>query len=341
MAPGNQEDNRSARLLEMLNGFAISQIVSAAAQLEIRDHLAAGAMTAEELAPRTDTQVEPLRRLLQAWSVLGLVQHDDAGRYHSTSLLELFGNDAPRSLGGIARLYGVEYYRAWGELLHTVRTGRPAFDQHHRTSLWSYLADNDQAAAAFAQAMTFNVRRDIPRILESYDFSGARRIVDIGAANGELLAAILASDPRLRGVAFDLPRVGERSGTVFEDRGLADRCEVITGDFFEAVPAGGDLYLLKAVLHNWDDERAVRILHNCRAAMAPGNRLLIIEHAGPGGVSHELPLILKDLWMMVLFGGRDRTTSEYTRLLESAGFADSAIVPGPGSPALIEATRRD
>jgi len=336
----NQEDDRSERLLEMLNGFAISQIVSAAAQLEIPAHLAGEALTAEQLAARTDTHVEPLHRLAQAWCLLGLVRQDDvSGRYQGTPLLELLGRDSPRSLSGIATLYGQEYYRAWGELLHTVRTGRSAFEHHHRASLWSYLADHDQAATAFGHAMTFNARRHIPRILDSYDFSAASVIVDIGAANGELLAAILSNYPEARGIAFDLPRVAERSGTVFEERGLAHRCEVVTGDFFDAVPTGGDLYILKAVLHNWEDERATRILQNCRAAMSPGGRLLVIETPGPGA-SNELPLVLKDLWMMVLFGGRDRTTSEYMKLVENAGFTEIGIVPGAGYPVLIQATRR-
>lgn len=337
----NQEDDRSERLVEMLNGFAISQIVCAAAQLEVPDHLATGALTVEQLATLTDTQHEPLHRLVQAWCLLGLVRQDeDSARYHGTPLLELLGKDSPRSLSGIARLYGAEYYRAWGELLHTVRTGRSAFEQGHGTSLWNYLAGNDQASAAFGQAMTFNVRRHIPRILESYDFSTTKLIIDIGAADGELLMAILSSYPEVRGIAFDLPRVAERSGTVFEARGLAHRCKVATGDFFEAVPAGGDLYMLKAVLHNWDDGRATRILQNCRAAMSPGARLLIIETPGPG-TNNEWPLVLKDLWMMVLFGGRDRTTDEYLKLIENAGFTELGVVPGTGYPALIQATRRD
>ena len=344
MPPINQEDDRSERLLEMLDGFAISQIVCAAAQLEIPEHLATGPLTAEQLAARTATQVEPLRRLMQAWCLLGLLrQDDDPGRHHGTPLLELLGKDSPRSLAGMARLYGQEYYQAWGQLLHTVRTGRSGFEHHHRASLWSYLAEHEEAATAFGRAMTFNVRRHIPRILESYDFSRAAVVVDIGAANGELLAAVLSAYPELRGIAFDLPRVGERSGTVFEDRGLTRRCDVVTGDFFEAVPAGGDLYMLKAVLHNWDDERAIRILRNCRAAMSPGGRLLVIESPRPGastGASDELPLVLKDLWMMVLFGGRDRTTADYVKLIESAGFAEIEIVPGPGSPVLIQATHR-
>lgn len=341
MPIANQEDTRSERLLDLLNGFAISQIVCAAAQLEIPEHLAAGAATLEQLAAATHTQLEPLHRLMQAFGLLGLVRQDDgAGRYHATPLLELLGKDSPRSLSGVARLYGQEYFLAWGELLHTLRTGQSAFEHSHGTSLWHHLAANPQAAAAFAQAMTFNVKGHIPRILDAYDFATAAVIVDVGAANGELLAAILSSYPAARGIAFDLPRVAERSGTVFETRGLTHRCQVLTGDFFEAVPAGGDLYLLKAVLHNWDDEHATRILGNCRAAMPPGGRLLVIETPGPEAAS-ELPLVMKDLWMMVLFGSRDRTAGEYVRLIENTGFTEVGVVPGTGSPALIQATRRD
>lgn len=339
----NHEVDPSDPLFEMLDGFAISQIVSAAALLEIPEHLAAGARTAEQLATATHTHVEPLGRLMQAWRLFGLLLQDEVpGRYRGTPLLALLGSESPRSLSGMARLYGQEYYRAWGELLHTVRTGRSAFEQHHGTSLWSHLADNDQAARAFAQAMTFNVKRDVPRILDGYDFSGAKLVVDVGAASGELLAAILARYPGARGIAFDLPRVAARSSTVFEDRGLAHRCEVITGDFFEVVPAGGNLYLLKAVLHNWDDERAVRILQRCHAAMSPGSRLLIIENPGPeAGASNELRSVMKDLWMMVLFGSGDRTISGYVKLAESAGFTEVDVVPGPGYPVLIQATRCD
>jgi hypothetical protein len=340
-------DDPGERLLDLLNGFAVSQIVCTAAQLELAEHLAAGPATLEQLAAATRAHAETLHRLLQACCLLGLARHDDTtGRYHATPLLELLGHDAPRSLSGVARLYGVEYFRAWSELLHTVRTGGSAFERSHGATLWSHLAADDQAAAAFAQAMTFNVRRHIPRILEAHDFSAAGTIVDVGAANGELLAAILSSYPSARGIAFDLPRVAERSGTVFEARGLAGRCQVVTGDFFEAVPAGGDLYLLKAVLHNWDDERAAWILRSCRAAMAPGARLLVIETPGPdpatgAAVRDELPLVMKDLWMMVLFGSRDRTAGEYVRLIEDAGFAEVGVVPGTANPALIQAIRRD
>jgi orsellinic acid C2-O-methyltransferase len=329
----------SERLLELLNGFAISQIVAAAAQLELQEHLAAGPLTAEQLAARTGTHALP--RLLQAWRLLGLVQRDgELGPYRSTPLLEVLGVGSPLSLSGMAKLYGRVYYGAWGELLHAVRSGRSGFEQHHGATLWTYLAEHEETGNAFHHAMTFNMRRDIPRIIESYDFSTATVAVDVGAANGELLSAVLARYPAIRGIAFDLPRVAERSGTVFEERGLADRCRVVTGDFFEAVPAGGDLYILKSVLHNWDDESALRILRNCRAAMSPGGRVLIVEKPGPGA-SNELPLVLKDLWMLVLFGGRDRTGAEYTQLVEQAGFAAVQIVPGTGSPMLIQAIRGD
>jgi hypothetical protein len=338
----DQEVDPGDRLLEMLDGSAISQIVSAAALLEVPEHLAAGARTAEQLAAATHSHVEPLRRLMQAWCLFGLLEQDERpGHYRGTPALASLGGQSTRSLSGMARLYGQEYYWAWGDLLHTVRTGRSAFEHHHGTSLWGYLANHDQAAQAFAQAMSFNVKRDIPGILERYDFSGAKLVVDVGAANGELLAAILASYPDLRAIAFDLPRVSGRSGTVFEARGLVQRCEVMTGDFFESVPAGGDLYLLKAVLHNWDDERAIRILERCHAAMSPGSRLLIIENPGPEAETSSDPrTVMKDLWMMVLFGSGDRTISGYRKLARSAGFTEVEIVPGPGHPALIQATRR-
>lgn len=332
------------RVVELLDGALIAQIMSVAVRLGLPDHLAAGTKSPAELADLTGCEPDAMSRFLRAWCALGMAELDEFGRLHGMPLAIPLTASSPRSLRGLALLCGREYHGAWGELVHTLRTGEPGFDHRYGRSLWAHLADDDTAGAAFDQTMSFNTEGVIEQILDRYDFSTAAVVADIGAAEGALLAAVLDRYPRARGLAFDLPAAVERCRARFARRGLAERCDIVAGDFLDHVPPGADIYVLKAILHNWDDERAKRILRNCAAAMPSGSRLLVIENAaperptGPGATEGAaLRPALRDLEMLVLLGGRDRTVSEHAELIRGAGFTEVRVLAGSTRPALLEA----
>lgn len=223
---------------------------------------------------------------------------------------------------------------AWTHLIEAVRSGDAAFDHAHGKQLFDYLREHPDDAAVFDQAMVGASRQLVASILEVYDFGEYRTVVDVGGGNGALLAAILARNPGSRGVLFDLPEVAARAGGLLEAAGVTDRCEVIAGDFFESVPRGGDAYVLTQIIHDWDDAAALRILQNCRAAMADDARLLG-EAVLPDGTESSLAKVI-DIEMLVI-GGQERTDAEYRELLERAGLRLTRVVPSAGPHSVIEA----
>ncbi|MWK40599.1 methyltransferase [Actinomadura sp. J1-007] len=231
---------------------------------------------------------------------------------------------------------GTCLYEAWGGLEFSVRTGSPAFENVHGQGLWEYLDAQPEDAAHFARTMGSSSGYYLSDILEVHDFSAARLLVDLGAGDGELVAQVLVRNPRLRAIAVDLPAMAVHTRRTLESRGVSDRCEVRAESFFDAVPPGADLYVLKAVLHNWDDEQAAAILRNCRAASAPDGRLLVIERVAEdtGGT---LRSVVNDLAMLVLLGGRERTLREYDSLLGRAGYARTSHGTGAHGITVIEA----
>jgi hypothetical protein len=227
------------------------------------------------------------------------------------------------------------FVETWAQLLHSVQTGEPSFEHRHGTPLFSFLADHPAAMALFAEAMTSMSATECAAVLAAYDFSTASTIIDVGGGHGQLLTAILSSSPSSRGVLFDLPATTARAHETLGAADVLDRCVISGGDFFVAVPDGGDLYVLKSVIHDWDDDRAVSILANCRRAMDPAGTLLLIERVVPAG---DEPSTSKwmDLNMLVATGGRERTADEYRSLVERAGFTLSRITPTPAHVSLIE-----
>jgi orsellinic acid C2-O-methyltransferase len=324
----------SERITAMLNGYVITQLVAAAVRLGIADHLAGGDMTDLDLAEATGVRRAELRRYLRALHALGFVQSVSPTRYRGTTLSDLLRRDVLDSRHGQALMAGAEYYGAWSELDYSLRTGESAFERRHGSSLWTHLADNDEAAAAFARTMRWNTGHVLHDVLNLYDFSTIELVADIGAGDGTLVAALLVRYPRLRAIAVELPSVIDGTRQTLEARGVADRCELVTGDFLTSVPSGADLYLLKAVIHNWNDDLALRILQNCRTA-ADNGRLLLIER--PMDSDDLLGGALRDLTMLVLFGGQDRTIQEYRSLLHRAGLVVSRMTVGPSGVCLLEA----
>ena len=327
------------RLAELINGYPLSAAIGAFARLGIADALAEGPASPAELAARLGADQRSLARLLEATLEVGLFDARDDGRYALTSLGQLLRGDVEGSLRRLAIVSTDEWrWRAYGHLTHAVRTGEPGFVPAHGCRFWEYLADHPAEAASFNETMSrISAARDAI-LAGAYEFDDLRRLVDVGGGDGSLLRAVLARHPHLQGVVFDLPGVAAVARARLLEAGLAERCEAIAGDFLEAVPPGGDAYLLSWILHDWDDETALRILANCRAAMDDAARLLVVELIVPtadeqaGSPSVTRLVKQTDLEMLAVVGGRERTAAEYRELLARAGFSLARILPLEGMP---------
>jgi O-methyltransferase domain len=229
--------------------------------------------------------------------------------------------------------------RSWDDLLYSVRTGEIAFPRVHGVEIFDYLCQHPDAAEVFQQAMTANTTRSGAAITQIYDFTGAKRIVDVGGGHGLFLATVLRAYPALRGVLFDQPEVVESASINLAAADVADRCEVVGGDFFAEVPQGGDLYLLRQIIHDWDDARATLILANCLRAMPPTGKVLVVEGVVSEDYQQSLPVLQLDLEMLVNYGGRQRTKEEYSALFAAAGLQLGKVIPlgDPGHFSLFEA----
>lgn len=326
-----------AAMLQMISGFWISRAIYIVAKLGIADHLADGPKTADEIAAATGAHAGAIYRILRALSSVGVLTEEADRRFGLTPLSETLRTDAPGSLRAFATVeLGEEHYPAWGELLYSVKTGGIAFDKHFGMPIWEFFAKNPENARTFDDAMT-NVSLAVKdAVLASYDASSIRKLVDIAGGHGSLLASILKANSEMRGVLFDLPNVVEGAKKRMEAEGLSDRCEVVAGNFFESVPEGADAYILKWIIHDWDDERSIAIFKNIRRAMAEGGKLLLVEAVVPeGGEPHFSKFI--DLNMLVMTGGRERTEEEYRLLLEAGGFKLTKVIPTESPVSIIEA----
>jgi hypothetical protein len=307
-------------LWRMTNGFQVSQAIHVVATLGIADLLKDGPKSADELAEATGTHASALYRILRALASVGVFAEQSDGRFGLTPLAEHLRTDVPGSLRSWAMLIGRPYYfTTWGYLLHSVRTGEPAFPHVYGMPAWEYRASHPEESALFDGAMTGLSLAEAEAVVRNYDFLGIGVLVDVGGGKGALLAAILAANPALRGILFDQPHVVADAKDLLERAGVADRCEVVDGDFFKAVPGGADAYLLKSIIHDWDDASAIEILRKCRAAMADSGRLLLVER-GIRPANEPDPAKFIDLMILVMLGGRERTAEEYERLYIEAGF---------------------
>lgn len=301
-------------LEHMIKGFKLTQLIYVAAKLGIADVLKQGPKSCNNLASTIDAHPGALYRVLRALASLVIFAELPDGRFELTPLAELLQSGVPGSLRGAAIMAGEEWYwRAHGALLRAVRTGKPAFNYFYGMGFFEYLNQNATAAAIFNQAMTNFSEQEAAAIIAAYDFSGITTVVDVGGGHGALLAAILKAYPRMHGVLFDLPSVIKDAGRLMEAEGVADRCERIPGDFFQSVPERGDLYMLKSVIHDWEDDDAYALLKNCRKAVPDHGRLLLLERViPPGNTPSEAKLI--DVSMLVIPGGlsaRSQNTERY------------------------------
>jgi hypothetical protein len=261
------------------------------------------------------------------------------GRFALTPIGACLRADVPGSMRAAALLFGGITQQAWGDLLHSVETGEPAFRRVFGADPFDYMTQHPDEAANFDAAMADFTKHIATAVAAAYDFSPFRRVVDIGGGNGTLLAGILKANPPLAGVLFDLPQVADRAIAPMREFGLADRCEIVGGDFFNAVPAGGDVYLLKHVIHDWNDERATAILKTCRRAMGAEAKLLILEGVYPSRIDQSdesRGAAANDVNMLVCTGGRQRSEAEFRSLYEATGFRLNTILPTSTPVKVIE-----
>lgn len=324
-------------LLELITGAWLSQAVRAAAELRLADALASGPKTARELARELELNEDALARLLRALSEHGLFVQEPAGRFRQSALSDCLREDAEGSLRAFALYVGSREHREhWSELAEAVRRGEPVVPALRGLPFFEYTRKERAFGGLFDAAMTSLSDLAQGAILEAYSFAELSTLIDVGGGRGRLLAAILARHPHLRGVLFDLPEVVAEAPKILQQHGVSDRSTVDSGSFFERVPSGGDAYLLKHILHDWDDGSARVILRNVRAVCAPGARLLLVESVLPEDATPHYAKLL-DLEMLLSVGGRERTARDFTTLLETTGFRLTRIVPTAGPISVVEA----
>lgn len=316
----------AAELRRLVNGYQVSQAIHAAATLGIADLLADGPRASDDLAAATGTDPRALYRLLRALSSVGVFHEDAERRFALTELGAALRTDSPDSMVDMVIYSGRQYYReAWSSLLESVRTGDTAFRLVHGVDVWEYRAQRPEESAIFDRAMAALSRMQVRWVLDAYDFGRFRKIVDVGGGNGALLGALLAEHEHLRGVLFDQPHV-------VAGVDLGERGEVVAGSFFETVPDGGDAYLLKWIIHDWEDDDATRILRTVRRH---GETILLIERViGPPNEGAEAKF--SDLNMLVAPGGKERTREEFAALFDAGGYRLLEVTPTAGAMCVIE-----
>ena len=326
-------------LMQMLFGAQMQRGVCLAVRLGIPDLLAEQTQTAEELAAKTGTHAPSLYRLLRTLASIGVFAENAEKKFELTPISALLRDGAPNSMRDFAVMMGEEWiWQAWGELPYSVQTGGVAHEKAQGMGSFEFFQKNAEAGKVFNAAMTNFTRAIIPAFVEAYDFSGVNRLVDVAGGHGLLLAGVLKANPRLRGVLFDLPFVLEGAVGLLAEEGVSDRVELVLGNFFESVPTGADAYMMKHIIHDWDDESSIKILRNIHSAIDENGKILIVEMVIPEG-SEPHPSKALDILMLVMEGGKERTKYEYGKLLEASGFRLTRVIPTKSPYSVIEGER--
>lgn len=311
-------------LIQMAGGFNISQIIYVTAKIGLADLLKDEPKTLEELVVASGTSSSGLYRLLRALLALGILTQDANDKFNTTELGCYLRTNHPASVRAhILFLAGEVNWQSWGNFIHSVKTGESAFQHLFGMNLFEYTTYNPQFGEIFNNAMAGMTGNMVQELVTGYDFSPFKQVVDVGGGNGALLIALLKAYPSLHGTVFDLPGAANQAIHLLGEAGVNERCAVIDGDFFESVPAGGDVYLLKSIIHDWDDQRACEILKNCGQAMDKNARLLILEGLIPEKIeatASHLGQVIFDLRMLTMTpGGKERTETEFRQLFKNAG----------------------
>ena len=326
------------RAYELANGFRATQVVYAAAELRIHDLIAGGHQTVDELTAATGIDRGRLRRLMRALAGLGVLEETEDGTYANTEVGELFRDGVPGSRRPLIRMLVPESYSNWAHFMKTLRTGETGQVVAHGATLWELIARDPDFATRFNDAMASNTRSYAEFVARSGDFSHAKLVVDVGGGEGSLLSGVLREHTNLLGIVYDLPAGLTQTAAYLASQQVADRCRIVQGNFFQSVPAG-DVFLLKDILHDWDNERAAAILVVCRRAMNPMARIMVVERGMPSRVTSNpahLNTAMTDLQMMSQLGGQERTVDEFRALFETAGLKLDRVAPG-GVYQLVEA----
>ncbi|MBB5158405.1 methyltransferase [Saccharopolyspora phatthalungensis] len=329
MTETNRSGTQSSRdftshrtLLELTWSYINSELVEVMIELRLADLLGSTPLSSAEVAAQTDTHPPSMRRLLRALTAVGLLVEAEPDRFFLTPAGKRLRTDTPDSLYAFVAQGGGIFRQAWTQLRHSLRTGSPAFDRVFGVDLFHYLTARPELSTLFNEAMSQGTRSLTAELATEYEFSRYSTVVDVGGGNGTLLAGVLSAHPGIRGVLFDTAEGVKNARTILKQANVAERCEIRTGDFFASIPDGGDLYLLKSIIHDWDDQRSVTILANCRKVMGATSRLLILEVALPPTAEDPADALrlayLSDLHMLVSFGGAERSLSDFETLLSSA-----------------------
>jgi hypothetical protein len=325
------------QMLQMLAGFQISQALYVAAKLGVADRLVDGPRSVADVADALGAEPSSLGRVLRTLASLGVFTESEPGIFAVTALGRTLASDEPGSMRDVALMWMETHYDPFSRLIDTVKTGATAADVHYGEPFFDWISQYPDQVGQFTGAMA-NLTTGIKAgAVAAYDFNGAGKIVDIGGADGALLAQILAGTPSTTGVTFDLPHVIAEADAAIKGHGLGDRLRAESGDFFEAVPTGADTYLLSLVLHDWNDGRAGQILGNIRQAAKPGATILALEPVMPAGDEPHMSKML-DLTMLAMTGGLERTEDEHRQLFERAGLAFQHVISTPTPMSFVVAT---
>jgi hypothetical protein len=324
----------------MAQGYQLSQALYVVAKLAVADAVAGGADTVDAIAHEVGARASELRRVLRALIAAGVFVELDDGRIALNDVARELETDAPSRTRDVVINFGEEMYRSFGELVHTVRTGETAFEKLYGQPLFEYYASHPEAEASGSKRMTARSLPVTKELAAAGLVADVSTITDVGGGTGTVIAALLEAHPHLRGTVYERPTVLPLARAYLAEHGVGDRCEVVAGDFFGSIPRGADLYLLKSVLHDWDDDRCVTILRNCRAAMNDTARLAIVEFVLPERLTADpaaVPAALLDLIMMAYAGGRERTEAEFVALLHAAGLRLERTSRLQSGPSVLEA----
>jgi hypothetical protein len=327
-----------ALLVQMVCGSILSQAVYAAASLGVADQLTNGPKTAAELAHATGAHPGAMHRLMRALVSVDVFSQSGEARFGLAPMGECLRSDVPQSLRNMVLMMGAKWrLRTWEEIVHSIKTGKSSFNAVFGMGPFDYFRQNPEAAEVFNRAMVSYTSSIAPAIAAAYDFSACGKLVDVAGGHGHLIATIVKANPGLEGILFDLPDVVKGAASLLRQEGVTDRCVAVGGNFFEWVPPGGDVYLMKQVIHDWDDEEALTILRNCHKVIPAKGKILLIETVIPKGNEPSHAKLL-DLEVLLALGGKERTEKEYADLYAAAGFTLTRVIPTQAGIHIVEGT---
>jgi hypothetical protein len=325
-------------LFQLATGYILSAALQTAVKLGVADQLANGPRSIGELATTTATNEDALYRVLRALAMVGVFEEKDSRRFSLTPLSELLRKDRPGLHDMALWISSPFHFRVYSNALDAVRTGSPAADKTVGMPAFEYLARDRELSEIFNNAMTSFSAMIVPAVLDAYDFSGIDTLVDVAGGHGAVLTSILQKYPKMRGILMDVDHVIAGAHPKIAALNLQDRCVAVAGDFFKAVPPGGDAYIMKHIIHDWDDERASLILRNIRTALAakPHGKVILLEAVIQPGSAPDLTKLM-DLEMLMMPGGRERNADEFRSLFAKSGFEMTRILPTKSPVNVIEA----